>query len=215
MAPAERPQHYFDAAPRTPSRPSEVPLDLPDLRLVLSTDRGVFAADAVDPGTRYLLLDGPMPAATESPTVVDLGCGYGPIAVAVAARCPRARVVAVDVNERARALCAANAARAGLANVEVIGPDAVPDGLRVDRLYSNPPIRIGKAALQGLLRTWLDRLTPEGSAVLVVHKHLGSDSLHRWLETSGHPTRRLGSRLGYRLLEIRAVPAGVAVEVPR
>jgi 16S rRNA (guanine1207-N2)-methyltransferase len=215
MAPAERPQHYFDAAPRTPSRPTEVPLDLPDLRLALATDRGVFAADAVDPGTRYLLLDAPMPAPTEAPTVVDLGCGYGPIAVAVAARCPRARVVAVDVNERARALCAANAARAGLANVEVVAPDGVRDGLRVDRLYSNPPIRIGKAALYELLRTWLDRLTPDGWAVLVVHKHLGSDSLHRWLETAGYPTRRIGSRLGYRLLEVRPVPADVPVEVPR
>jgi 16S rRNA (guanine1207-N2)-methyltransferase len=207
MARAARSEQYFEAAPSTPSRRGEVPLDLPDLRLTLATDRGVFSADAVDAGTRYLLLDAPMPGPDASPTVVDLGCGYGPIAVAVAARCPRARVVAVDVNERARLLCRANAERAGLTNVEVVSPDEVPEDLRIDRLYSNPPIRIGKAALQAMLLTWLRRLAPDGAAVLVVHKHLGSDSLHRWLEGSGHPTRRLGSRLGYRLLEVGAAPA--------
>ena len=192
--------HYFDPAPGAASKPSSVRLVLPDLTLELATDLGVFSADRVDPGTKYLLLDAPTPP--EAGTFVDLGCGYGPIACALASRAPGASVWAVDVNERARALCRANAESLGLGNVVVAAPDEVPDDLTIDRLWSNPPIRIGKVALHDLLRTWLGRLSPDGVALLVVQKHLGADSLQRWLQGEGWRAERLGSRSGYRLLEV-------------
>jgi 16S rRNA (guanine1207-N2)-methyltransferase len=165
----------------------------------LQTDRGVFARDAVDPGTKLLLLEAPAPAPAGD--LLDLGCGYGPIAIAMARRAPEATVWAIDVNERARALATANAA--GLGNVRVVAPDAVPDDVRFSTIWSNPPIRIGKAALHEVLLRWLARLTPDGRAVLVVQKHLGADSLARWLDEQGFPATRLQSRFGYRLLEVR------------
>jgi 16S rRNA (guanine1207-N2)-methyltransferase len=192
--------HYFDAAPAAPSQPAEVRLDLPDRSLVLATDRGVFSGDRVDPGTKYLLLEAPPPPSEG--TFVDLGCGYGPIACTLAGRAPGAAVWAVDVNERARALCRANADTLGLANVRVAAPSEVPTGLAVDLIWSNPPIRVGKAALHDLLVGWLDRLTPDGRALLVVQKHLGADSLQRWLVAQGWTAERFGSRTGYRLLEV-------------
>jgi 16S rRNA (guanine1207-N2)-methyltransferase len=178
-----------------------VRLDLPDRSLELATDRGVFSGDRVDPGTKYLLLEAEEPP--PSGTFVDLGCGYGPIACTLAARAPGATVWAVDVNARALELCRANVTSLGLANVRVATPDEVPADLVVDLLWSNPPIRVGKAALHDLLAGWLGRLSPDGRALLVVQKHLGADSLQQWLATSGWATRRLGSRTGYRLLEVR------------
>ena len=145
-----------------------------------------------------------MPAQTAGLRIADIGCGYGPIACTLAKRCPTAHVWAVDVNERARGLCAANAATAGLENLTVVSPDEVDAELRFDHLYANPPIRIGKAALHDLLALWLTRLAPGGVAHLVVAKHLGADSLQRWLGEGGWPTERLSSRAGYRLLEVRA-----------
>lgn len=191
---------YFDPNPAVGSQPRAVRLDLPDRSLSLVTDRGVFARDHVDPGTKYLLLEAPAPASTG--TFVDLGCGYGPIACTLAARAPGAVVWGVDVNERAVVLCAQNAAALGLANVRAVAPAQVPDDLAVDLIWSNPPIRIGKAALHDLLRSWLARLAPGGHAVLVVQKHLGADSLQRWLSEAGWPTERIGSRTGYRLLQV-------------
>jgi 16S rRNA G1207 methylase RsmC len=191
--------HYFDADPRVASHPGTVRLDLPDRSLTLATDRGVFSADRVDAGTKYLLLEAPSPPTSGS--FVDLGCGYGPIACTLALRSPAATVWAVDVNERARLLCLANAASNGATNVRVVAPEAWT-GEPIDLLWSNPPIRIGKAALHDLLRTWLDRLAEGGRAVLVVQKHLGSDSLQRWLRDEGWSVGRLGSRAGYRLLEV-------------
>jgi 16S rRNA (guanine1207-N2)-methyltransferase len=174
---------------------------LPDVTLHLTTDRGVFAATAVDPGTKRLLLDSP-PLPDGATDVLDLGCGYGPIALTLAKRAPKARVWAIDVNQRALALCAANAKANGIDNVRAVLPDDVPTNTRFATIWSNPPIRIGKVALHDLLVRWLDRLTPDGNAVLVVQHHLGSDSLARWLTDNGWPTRRLSSRAGYRLLEV-------------
>jgi 16S rRNA (guanine1207-N2)-methyltransferase len=202
MAGASGAPHYFESEPVTRSRRRQVDLVLPDVSLLLTTDRGVFATDAVDAGTKRLLLDGP-PLPEGAANVLDLGCGYGPIALTVAKRAPHATVWAVDVNRRALALCAENARANGLMNVRVVEPDDVADDVTFDAILSNPPIRIGKAALHELLLYWLERLTPNGFAVLVVQHNLGSDSLARWLGTSGWPTRRLSSRAGYRLLEVR------------
>ena len=191
--------HYFDSEPAVASDRRAVPLVLPDLSVTLTTDRGVFARDAVDPGTKLLLLDGPLPPTTGD--VLDLGCGYGPIAVTLARRAPGARVWAVDVNRRALDLCAANAEAAGV-EVRTAAPHEVPADLTFTGIWSNPPVRIGKAALHELLASWLDRLAPDGRAALVVHRHLGADSLARWLTDEGWATTRLGSRMGYRLLEV-------------
>ena len=193
---------YFDPEPAVASARSRVALALPDVSFDLATDRGVFARGAVDPGSKLLLLEAPAPPATGH--LLDLGCGYGPIALTLARRAPAATVWAVDVNRRALALTAENAAAAGLANVRAVEPGEVPPDLAFATIWSNPPVRIGKPALQDLLRTWLGRLTPEGWALLVVHKHLGADSLARFLATEGFPAERLRSRMGYRLLAVEA-----------
>jgi 16S rRNA (guanine1207-N2)-methyltransferase len=209
VAARSSPSHYFDPDPSGPSSVSSVELVLPDLRLTLTTDRGVFARDRVDAGTKLLLLEGPEPQPGDR-VLVDVGAGYGPIACALAVRNPDAIVWAVEVNARARELCRANAAAAGLTNVKVVDPAEVPEGLVVDRIWSNPPIRIGKNALHRLLRSWLGRLTPSGSAHLVVQRHLGADSLQRWLTAQGWPTTRRRSRSAYRLLDVAPAP----VEAP-
>ena len=195
--------HYFDHDPDVASAPKTVRLDLPDVSVELVTDRGVFSGDRVDAGTKLLLLEAPAPGG-EARDVLDLGCGYGPIAVVVARRTPGATVWAVDVNERALALCRANAEAAGVTNVRAVTADDIPADVAFDAVYSNPPIRIGKVALHELLDRWLGRLRTGGTAYLVVHKHLGSDSLARRLTDRGHPVERLQSRMGYRILAVGA-----------
>jgi 16S rRNA (guanine1207-N2)-methyltransferase len=206
VAAADDSQHYFEAAPTTPSERSTVDLVLPDLSMTLSTDRGVFGRHKIDPGTKLLLMDGPA-ADLDDRNLLDLGAGYGPIALTLARRNPDAIVWAVEINARARDLCRDNATAAGLANVRVVEPDDVPENLVFDRIWSNPPIRIGKTELRRLLMRWLSRLAPGGSAHLVVQKHLGADSLHRWLDGQGLATTRRASRAGYRLLDVASAGA--------
>ena len=197
--------HYFDPDPVAQPRTGNVLLRLPDLEMKLATDSGVFGRAAVDRGTLFLLRRAPPPPG--SGDILDLGCGYGPITVTTALRSPGATVYAVDVNRRALELTAANCATAGAGNVVVATPEEVPATIRFSAIYSNPPIRVGLATLHPMLTRWLDRLAPDGAAALVVHKHLGSDSLARWLERQGYRCARLASHDGYRILEVRPRPA--------
>lgn len=190
---------YFDSEPTVTSSERIVDLVLPDVQATLTTDRGIFSADQVDAGSKLLLLDGPAPTADDR-VLVDVGCGYGPIAYTLGARNPEATIYAIDVNQRARDLCARNTASLG--NVIVAAPEEFPPDLVVDRVWSNPPIRVGKQVLHDLLELWLARLAPAGSAHLVVQKHLGADSLHAWLERQGWEVDRRTSKKAFRLLDV-------------
>jgi 16S rRNA (guanine1207-N2)-methyltransferase len=199
--------HYFEEQPETASRPGSVTLVLPDLHLKLATDSGMFSPERVDQGTRILLESVPPPP--PGGDLLDLGCGYGPIALAVALACPGATVDAVDVNERALALCRDNAQELGVAaRIRVLRPEDADPSARYDEIWSNPPIRIGKAALHELLLTWLARLAPAGVARLVVARNLGADTLQRWLAEQGYAVERAASSKGFRVLVVHQVRPG-------
>lgn len=196
-----RGSHYFSPSPESPSRRTLLTLRVREHELDLWTDTGVFAGDRVDPGTVALLEEAPAPA--DAPAdLLDLGCGYGPIAVALARQAPAARVWAVEVNERAVELARENAYLNGCRNVHVCTPGELPADLTFAAIYSNPPIRVGKTALHALLSDWLARLAAGGRAYLVVQRHLGADSLADWLRAEGYDVERLASKRGYRVLEV-------------
>lgn len=194
--------HYFTAAPASADERRRVRVRLAGREVDVEVATGVFSPGGVDKGTAVLLDAAPAPPATG--TFLDLGCGWGPVALTLALRSPSATVYAVDVNERALDLTGRNAATLGLAGVRASTADGIPDAVRFDLIWSNPPIRVGKAALHALLRAWLPRLAPGGAAYLVVQKNLGSDSLQRWVEADlGMPCTRLASSRGFRVLEVR------------
>ncbi|WP_219517131.1 class I SAM-dependent methyltransferase [Nonomuraea ceibae] len=193
--------HYFSERPETASKPGSVDLVLPDLHLRLETDRGVFSPERVDAGTRILLETVPPPP--QEGDLLDLGCGYGPIALTMASRAPNATVWAVDVNRRSLELTERNAQAARLYKVRPVHADEMPEDVTFQAIWSNPAIRIGKAALHEMLTRWLSRLAPGGAAYLVVQKHLGSDSLQRWLGEQGWQASREASRAAYRILKVQ------------
>ena len=172
-----------------------------DLAVGLQADRGVFGSTGIDLGTLILLRQAPPPPSAGE--LLDLGCGYGPIAIALARWSPASRVWAVDVNERALELTRANVEAAKAPNVTVCLPDEVPRDVRFAAIYSNPPIRVGKAHLHDLLKRWLAYLEADAGAYLVVQRNLGSDSLALWLSANGFPTTRLASKKGYRILAVK------------
>ena len=194
--------HYFDPEPEVESKPRTLHLRAGDLAFELQADRGVFGSRAIDLGTLTLLKEAPLPPPEGD--LLDLGSGYGPIAIALARRSPAARVWAVDVNERALELTRANASAAKTPNVVAGLPDDVPAEVRFVAIYSNPPVRVGKAPLHELLQRWLPRLAPGAAAYLVVQRNLGADSLAAWLAAEGWRVQRLKSKKGYRILEVRA-----------
>lgn len=206
--------HYFSASPAGAERFRELSVLLAGRPVRVTTADGVFSSDRLDPGTAVLLRTVPDPPV--SGALLDLGCGWGPLALTMGMRAPRAGVWAVDTNRRAVELVRRNAADLGLTGVRAVTPEDLPADLGFAAIWSNPPIRIGKAALHDLLLAYLPRLLPGADAHLVVQRHLGADSLHTWLSASlGVPfeVTRVASAKGYRVLRVRR-DAGVTLPNP-
>lgn len=194
--------HYFSARPASAEDLRALTVEIAGREVEVEVASGVFSPGGIDKGTRILLAEVPVPPGGD---LLDLGCGWGPLALTMASRRPDARVWAVDVNERALDLVRRNAERLGLDNVRAVTPEGVPDDVRFAAVWSNPPIRIGKAALHEMLGRWLPRLAPGADAWLVVQKNLGADSLARWVtEELGLPVSREASSKGFRILRVSA-----------
>ncbi|MFF5794134.1 class I SAM-dependent methyltransferase [Paeniglutamicibacter sp. NPDC012692] len=173
--------HYFSAQPSKPEKRRTISVELGGATRKVETSGGIFSPDRIDKGTAVLLDSVPEPSTTGN--LLDIGCGWGPIALSLALASPEATVYAVDVNERSIGLTRDNARSLGLGNVKASLPEEVDAATTFDTIWSNPPIRIGKEALHELLLLWLPRLAPGGTAWLVVQKNLGADSLQKWIGT--------------------------------
>jgi 16S rRNA (guanine1207-N2)-methyltransferase len=194
--------HYFTAQPASADERRLLHVRLAGRDVEVETAGGIFSPDHVDLGTRVLLENVPAPPAAGD--LLDLGCGWGPIALTLALESPGARVWAVDVNERALDLTRRNAARLGVTNLQAVTPDLVPPDVAFAAIWSNPPIRVGKEALHAMLTQWLGRREPGGEAHLVVGKNLGADSLQRWIAAElGVEVERTASAKGFRVLLVR------------
>jgi len=201
MVPAD---HYFSATPGSPLALREITVRLAGADRTVVTANGVFSPERIDTGTQVLLSN--VPAPPPGGHFLDLGCGWGPISLALALASPHATVWAVDVNERALDLVRRNAERLGLDNVQAVLPEQVPDEVTFTTVWSNPPIRVGKNELHAMLARWLPRLQLGSVGWLVVQRNLGSDSLHRWLQSSFPDelqVTRAATNKGYRVLRVR------------
>ncbi len=209
--------HYFSASPSSAENLRRIRVSLGGRSGEVTTAGGVFSPDHVDGGTAVLLANTPPPP--PGGHLLDLGCGWGPIALSIAVQSPHATVWAVDVNDSALDLVRRNAQEWGVGNINAVRPEDVPDDVRFRSIRSNPPIRVGKNELHGLLETWLPRLDERSDAWLVVQRNLGSDSLQRWLAATfdnGYSVTRAATGRGFRVLKVRrhgAVRTG-AIELP-
>jgi 16S rRNA G1207 methylase RsmC len=204
---SEQTDHYFTAEPASAAERRQLRVSLAGREVLVETAPGVFCPDRLDIGTAVLLEETPAPPPAGN--LLDIGSGWGPIALSMGLLSPKASIWAVDVNERALALARDNATSLGLDNFHAVRPDEIPAEIRFDTIWSNPPIRVGKVALHDLLMRWLPRLTPGAAAYLVVQKNLGSDSLQRWLTTEledrepgAFAVARQATARGFRLLSI-------------
>ncbi len=209
--------HYFSASPASAENLRRIRVTLAGRSVEVTTAGGVFSPDHVDSGTGVLFANTPPPPS--SGNLLDLGSGWGPIALTLALESPHATVWAVDVNERALDLVRRNVDALGLDNVNAVLPDDVPEDVVFRSIRSNPPIRVGKNELHGLLERWIPRLDERADAWLVVQRNLGSDSLQRWLAATfehGYSVHRAATARGFRVLRVRrhGSPPTAPIDLP-
>jgi 16S rRNA G1207 methylase RsmC len=197
-------EHYFSKDPLTPLKPKTIQIPVAGVLQQVTTASGTFSPQQLDVGTEVLIDQ--MSEAPKTGNLLDLGCGWGPIALNLAKLSEQATIWAVDVNTRSVELTAKNAKDLGISNIKSCLPEQVPDDLKFSGIWSNPPIRIGKKELHSLLLQWLPRLEKDAEAFLVVQKNLGSDSLQKWLTeelSDGYEVSRYTSIKTYRVLKVK------------
>ncbi|MDO4258712.1 MAG: methyltransferase [Actinomycetaceae bacterium] len=201
-------QYFSDSSPVAEGEARHLTITARGHSFSVSVSGKVFSSTRLDLGTRQLLAEAP--ALPAQGTFLDLGCGWGPIALAMAAESPAAQVWAVDVNSRAVDLTQRNATANGYGeaiyacDAQSALAKARSEDLRFDVIWSNPPVRIGKEAMHEMLTSWLSLLAPNGFAYFVVQRNLGADSLISWLNAQGFPAQKIASKKGYRIIEVGA-----------
>lgn len=198
--------HYFSSSPEGPLVTREITVTLNGTKTTVLTAGSVFSPEHIDQGTQVLLTH--LDKANSTGNFLDVGCGWGPIAIALALHSPEATIYAIDVNERSLELTKLNVERLGINNVIVCKPEDVPAEIEFDEIWSNPPIRVGKVVLHEILQLWIKRLAKGGVAHLVVQKNLGSDSLHKWLIAEFSPafeSTRIDTSKTFRVLKVSRV----------
>ena len=192
--------HYFDQNPKSASNRQKVEVELGGRTISVFTDSGVFSSQGVDKGTQILLNLSEFVAPEGK--IMDLGSGWGAISIHLALVNPALQIVAVEVNSRAVDLLNSNTRELGLSAVTTRVLDEIEPN-SIDQIWSNPPIRIGKNALHELLIDAFSKLKPKGEAFLVVQKHLGADSLAKWMEQEqGHGVEKIENSKGFRVFKV-------------
>ncbi|SFM24062.1 class I SAM-dependent methyltransferase [Salibacterium qingdaonense] len=174
--------HYFDESPERKSEQRVVTAQLRGKRMSFYSDHGVFSKSGVDYGTRMLLDVYQFPE-TEG-DILDIGCGYGPIGLTLAAETTRI-VWMTDVNERALNLAGLNTEKAGLFNTRIMKSNLF-EALGEEKFASviaNPPVRAGKETVHALFEGAYDHLLSKGTFWTVLQKKQGAPSAKEKLET--------------------------------
>ena len=189
---------YYTADPSSESRPVPCAFPYRGHGLNFMTDAGVFSKGELDTGSR-LLLDA-LPDL--SGDVLDLGCGWGAIGVAIARANRDARVVMADVNHRALDLCRANCSRNGV-TADVIESDGMAAvlGRRFDAIVTNPPIRAGKQVIYRMFADAAVSLKAGGALYLVIRKQQGAESCVKYLKTLYREVEKLDKSAGFWVLK--------------
>ena len=170
--------HYYAKNPETESKETSWTFPLRGREFRFISDSGVFSKRTVDFGSR-LLIESFRLNEEVAGDILDVGCGYGPMGLALAHAYPTRLVEMVDVNERAMSLARRNAEANNIRNVKVYESntyDQVPEGRQFAAIVSNPPIRAGKQVVHRILSEAHTHLLPGGTLTVVIQKKQGAPS---------------------------------------
>lgn len=175
-------EHYFSNKPQSKTSPKQWTYQLRDKTYMFTSDIGVFSKNEVDFGSRLLIESFQEP--NVSGDLLDLGCGYGPIGISVAASFENRNVVMADVNERALALAEKNASINDVRNTEVVRSDRLTNlaGRKFAAILTNPPIRAGKKVVHQMFEDSNAALLPQGELWVVIQKKQGAPSAMEKIE---------------------------------
>ncbi|WP_071396725.1 class I SAM-dependent methyltransferase [Bacillus tuaregi] len=198
-------EHYYSRTQKVESEPKLWNYTLREMSLRFKTDNGVFSKSEVDFGSRLLIETFQMP---EIPgDVLDVGCGYGPIGLAIAKQWSDRKVHMVDVNLRALSLAKENSELNGIHNVDVYESDrlAAVMGRKFAVVLTNPPIRAGKDVVHDIYEQSSQVLLPDGELWVVIQKKQGAPSTIAKLSELFDVVETVEKKKGYFIIKAKKV----------
>ena len=164
----------------------QIQTELMGAPLSFATTWGVFSPREIDSGTelflKYLTIQ-------EDEVALDIGCGYGPIGLAIAANAPKGEVHMVDKDFVAVDYANKNAQNNGLPHAKAYlsnGLSAVPKDIQFSTVVSNVPAKVGKEMLSIMLHDVHRQLQPEGQFVVVTINGLRQYMKRNFMEVFGN-----------------------------
>jgi 16S rRNA (guanine1207-N2)-methyltransferase len=189
--------HYYTNKPSAESNRQKWTFDLKGYNFTFTTDSGVFSKKEVDFGSRVLIEAFEVPSVEGS--ILDVGCGYGPIGLSLAKAFPDRQVDMVDINERAVELAKENAKNNQIENVSIFTSN-IYEKVTSDNyaaILSNPPIRAGKKVVHEILEKAWSHLTQNGELWIVIQKKQGAPSAMEKLEELFEEVEVVTKKKGY------------------
>ena len=173
-------EHYYTSAPTSEHEERHFNHVFAGRVLRFATDAGVFSKQHIDPGSELLCkaLPGDL-----SGRVLDMGCGWGAMTVLTLAKCPACEITMADVNERALALAKENVAANGMQARAILSDGFEHVEGEFEAVFTNPPIRAGKAVIYKMFEDAKAHLVPGGRLYLVIRKQQGAPSALKFLKT--------------------------------
>lgn len=197
--------YYYSENPDVVHQERQWNFNLLDNELRFITDNGVFSKRTVDFGSRTLLsaLEKNQLLGRLSGTLLDVGCGYGPLGLAIAKKYPQLKVDMIDVNQLALDLAKRNAELNDINNVNIFASNIYEHVSCVDydAIVSNPPIRAGKQVVHAILEGAVNHLKNEGTLTVVIQKKQGANSAKKKMEEVFGNCQLIARNKGYQILQ--------------
>ena len=190
-------EHYFAETPKAKRKKVVIEEFLGGKLFKFDSDTSVFSKTKIDAGTKLLVRHMEI---QPMDTVLDLGCGYGPIGISAAQLAKK--VYMTDINNRATELAERNARNNDTMNVEVRTGDGLSPvkELMFDVILTNPPIRAGKKVVFRMIEDAKLHLNPNGSFWLVARTQQGAKSIKKKMEEVFGNAEYVAMKGGYRLI---------------
>lgn len=175
-------QHYFIDKSHRKEDYFKYTAEFNGTKFLFNSVDSMFSKDGLDEGTR-VLLNTVLKKYSLFGDVLDLGCGIGSIGIILKHNFPEISIDMIDINNTALLLAKQNCEANNVVANNIFYSNLYENiDKKYDFIVTNPPIKVGKEILFGVVSGAKEHLKNNGEIVLVIRKNHGQESMKKHME---------------------------------